>query len=75
MTKFIVGLLLGLSIGAAFADSMLGSGSVRCDSSGDPGTIWCDTNSRPAQQDTNGRLIPAFRVDANGYVICSDQRP
>ena len=62
MTRLAIGFLLGLSLGAASADSMLGH-----ERSGLAGTpiagVGPDNKTAP------------IRVDENGYVICSDKGP
>jgi hypothetical protein len=64
MIRFVVGLLLGLSIGAASADSMMGSGNKQ------PfieRQMYLNAGVGP---DSN---MAPIRVDKDGYVICSTE--
>ena len=67
MIRLAVGFLLGLSLGAASADSMLGH-----ERSGLAGTL-IDTYLNAGVGPDN--KVGPIRVDENGYVICSDKGP
>ena len=68
--RFVIGLLLGLSIGAAGADSMLGSGNSK--------QPFVDITQMPEMYlnsgvGPDGKMAP-IRVDKDGYVICSTEK-
>jgi hypothetical protein len=70
MTRFVVGLLLGLSIAAAWADSMMGSSN--------PKQPLIDITQMPemylnAGVGPDSNMAP-IRVDKDGYVICSTEK-
>jgi len=67
MTRLAIGFLLGLSLGAASADSMLGH--ERSGLAGTPIDTYLSAGIGP-----DNKMAP-IRVDENGYVICSDKGP
>jgi len=71
MIRLAIGFLLGLSIGTASADSMLGKDSIKHHLVEFQSLLAPTLN---AGTGPDGQAAP-IRVDENGYVICSDKGP